>query len=255
MTASHYIGLGRYEDAVTLALPASQRPEELQSSVWLHDLVEAAVRSGRRQLAAETLEQLCAMTRVIGTQWALGIEARSRALLADDGAAEDLYLAAIGHLERTKIRLELARARLLYGEWLRRSGRRVDARTQLRSAYDEFTAIGVEAFAERARNELAATGERIRKQTVETRDDLTPQERQVAELARERLSNSEIAARLFLSPRTVEWHLSKVYAKLGIRSRRELADALPRLRRPAGPGASDSPAGPAGPSYEVHAVR
>jgi len=240
-TAVHYVGLGKYEEAVTVALSANQHPEELQS-VWLHNLVEAAVRSGRRQLAAETLEQLSAMTRVIGSEWALGIEARCRALLSENDAAEDLYLAAIVHLERSGVRVELARARLLYGEWLRRAGRRVDARTQLRAAYDELTAMGVEAFAQRARRELVATGEKIRKRTVETRDDLTPQERQIAELARERLSSSEIAARLFLSPRTVDWHLSKVYAKLGIGSRKELADALPRGRHPAAPDASDAPA-------------
>jgi DNA-binding CsgD family transcriptional regulator len=243
-TAALYNGLAKYEDAVKVALSALKHPDELQNPMRIHELVEAAVRSGRRQLAAETLEELCAMTRVSGTEWALGIEARSRALLSESGTAEGLYRDAIRHLERSHARVELARAHLLYGEWLRRSGRRVDARTQLRAAYDEFMAMGVEAFAERARSELAATGEKIRKLTIETRDDLTPQERQIAQLAGERLSNPEIAARLYLSPRTVEWHLRKVYTKLGIRSRRELADALSGLERPVGPGVSEPLLGP-----------
>ena len=151
----------------------------------------------------------------------------SRALLSEGEDAERLYREAIERLGRTRLRPELARAHLLYGEWLRRENRRVDARAQLRAAHELFVSIGMEAFAERARGELLATGEKVRKRTVETRDELTPQERQIAGLARDGLSNPEIGARLFLSPRTVEWHLRKVYAKLGIRSRRELADALP----------------------------
>jgi DNA-binding CsgD family transcriptional regulator len=166
------------------------------------------------------------MTRITETAWARGVEARSRALLCDNAAAERLYREAIDRLEPSEARLELARAHLLYGEWLRREGRRVDARAQLRTAYAQLTSIGMEAFAERARRELLATGEKARKRTVETRDDLTAQERQIAELARDGLSNPEIGAQLFLSPRTVEWHLRKVFTKLGIRSRRELLRAL-----------------------------
>ncbi len=222
-----YNALGKYGDALTAARPASERREELQSPLWLQELVEAAARSGKPELAAEALEELAAMTRIIGTDWALGIEARSRALLCDTGETEDLYRRAIEYLGRTAARVELARARLLYGEWLRREGRRTDARAELRAADDEFTAMGCEAFAERARGELLATGERVRRRTVESRDDLTAQERQIAHLASEGLSNPEIGARLFLSPRTVEWHLRKVFSKLGIRSRRELAGVLP----------------------------
>jgi DNA-binding CsgD family transcriptional regulator len=223
-----YNGLGRYEDALVAARTASEHREELQSPLWLHELVEAAARSGKPDLAADALEELADMTRIVGTAWALGIEARSRALLSENAAAERLYREAIDHLARTEARVELARAHLLYGEWLRREGRRVDARAQLRTAHDQLASIGAEAFAERARQELLATGETVRKRTVVTRDDLTPQERQIAHLARDGLSNPEIGARLFLSPRTVEWHLRNVFSKVGIHSRRELAEALPR---------------------------
>jgi DNA-binding CsgD family transcriptional regulator len=157
----------------------------------------------------------------------LGVLARSRALLSEGEDAEAWYREAIERLSRTQVRTELARAHLLYGEWLRRENRRLDARSQLRIAHDLFTSIGMEAFAERARVELQATGEHVRAHTVETRDDLTAQERQIAELARDGLTNPEIGARLFLSPRTVEWHLRHVFTKLGIRSRRELSRALP----------------------------
>jgi ATP/maltotriose-dependent transcriptional regulator MalT len=166
-------------------------------------------------------------TRPCGTEWALGIEARSRALLAAGDDADELYREAITRLERSRVRAALARAHLVYGEWLRRENRRVDARLQLRTAHEMLAAMGFEAFADRASKELLATGEKARKRTAETRDDLTAQERQIAELARDGLANPEIGARLFLSPRTVEWHLHKVFGKLGIRSRRELATVLP----------------------------
>jgi len=233
-TAAFYNGLAHYDEAFTAALSASTHPDELQHPMRIHELVEAAVRTGQREVAAETLEQLSAMARISGSEWALGIEARSRALLSEGETADELYRTAIGHLERTEARIELARARVLYGEWLRRAGRRVDARTQLRTAHGEFADMRAEGFAERARSELVATGETIRKLTSETRDELTPQERQIAELASERLSTPEIAARLFLSPRTVEWHLRKVYSKLDIHSRRELAGALGTVAQRAG---------------------
>jgi ATP/maltotriose-dependent transcriptional regulator MalT len=159
--------------------------------------------------------------------WALGIYARSRALLSDGQAAERSYREAVDRLGRTRVRPELARARLLYGEWLRREGRRVDAREQLRSAHDLLATIGMEAIAERARRELLATGEKVRRRSEETRNELTPQEDQIARLARDGLSNPEIGEQLFISARTVEWHLHKVFAKLGISSRRQLRTALP----------------------------
>jgi DNA-binding CsgD family transcriptional regulator len=179
--------------------------------------------SGR---AADALERLSETTRASGSDWALGIEARSRALLSDGETAERLYREAIDRLGRTRVRVALARAHLLYGEWLRRERRRVDARKQLRTAHGMFDAMGAEAFAERAHRELAATGETVRKRTVETRDELRPQEAQIARLARDGQTSAEIGAQLFLSPRTVDWHLRKVFAKLGINSRKQLGIAL-----------------------------
>jgi DNA-binding CsgD family transcriptional regulator len=221
-------GLGRYGQALTAARAASDDTPELFVSAWATaELIEAATRSGELELAGGALERIVAATAVAENDWALGVRARSEALLSDGEDAERLYREAIERLSRTRLRPERARAHLLYGEWLRRENRRVDAREQLRAAHDLLTAIGMDAFAERARGELQATGEKVRRRTVETRDDLTPQERQIAELARDGLSNPEIGARLFLSPRTVEWHLRKVFAKLEIRSRRELAQALP----------------------------
>jgi DNA-binding CsgD family transcriptional regulator len=163
---------------------------------------------------------------VTPTEWALGIEARVRALLSEGDAADRLYRESIERLDRTRVRVELARAHLLYGEWLRRENRRVDAREQLRAAYDQFSRIGAEAFAERARGELLATGETAPRRTVETRDALTPQEAQIARMASERHTNPEIGAKLFISPRTVEYHLRKVFTKLDVSSRKELRGAL-----------------------------
>ena len=222
-----YNGLGYYEQAVVEAQRASdEAPELFISASALSELIEAATRTKRTPLALEGLERLAEATSIGESDWGLGVFARSRALLSE-GEAEDFYREAIERLSRTQLRPELARAHLLYGEWLHRENRRVDARAQLRAAHEQFTSIGMEAFAERARTELKATGEHVRALTPEVRDDLTAQERQIAELARDGLSNPEIGARLFLSPRTVEWHLRHVFTKLGIKSRRELANSLP----------------------------
>jgi DNA-binding CsgD family transcriptional regulator len=224
-----YNGLGRYEDALAAAERASGQPEDLAVFNWgLAELIIAAVRSGHMERASAALERLSEITRASGTDWALGIEARSRALLSKGDAAERLYREAIERLGRTHVRVELGRAHLLYGEWLRRERRRVDAREQLRTAHEMFTAMGLEAFAGRAARELLATGERARKRTVETREDLTAQEAEIARLARDGLSNPEIGARLFISARTVEYHLHKVFSKLNIRSRTQLPLALPQ---------------------------
>ena len=223
-----YNGLGRYGDAVSAAQEATADAVNHWVFTWvLPELVEAAARSGDAAVAREALGRLAETTQASGTDFALGIEARCRALLSTGSAADELYQDAIARLGRTRLRPELARAHLLYGEWLRRENRRVDAREHLHTAHEMFAEVGMEAFADRARRELLATGEKVRKRTVETRDDLTAQERQIARLARDGLSNPEIGARLFLSPRTVEWHLRNVFTKLGIRSRRQLADALP----------------------------
>jgi DNA-binding CsgD family transcriptional regulator len=217
-------GLGRYQEATVAAQEATDDTPELFVSVWAAiEQLEAATRSDQPELARAAHERIVAGTAVAPTDWALGIRARSGALLSDGEDAERLYREAIELLGRTRLRPDLARAHLLYGEWLRRENRRVDARAQLRAAYDQLSSIGMEAFAERARRELLATGEKVRRRTAETRDELTDQERQIARLARDGLSNPEIGARLFLSPRTVEWHLRKVFAKLGIHSRRELS--------------------------------
>ena len=221
-------GLGRYEEALAAAVAASEHQEVVAENWGLSELIEPAMRTERTDLAEGALERLSRKAHATGTDWALGIDARSRALLSDDDRAEGFFMKAIDHLSHTRVRAELARTHLLYGEWLRRVNRRVDARAQLHTAYDNFSSSGMEAFAERARRELSATGETVRKRTVETRDDLTPQERQIAELARDGLSNPEIGARLFLSRRTVEWHLRHVFAKLGIKSRRDLPSALAR---------------------------
>jgi ATP/maltotriose-dependent transcriptional regulator MalT len=196
--------------------------------MWvLPELVEAASRSGNSALANDALERLARATQPCETDFARGVEARCRALLSDGEVAERHYREAIERLSHTRLRPDLARARLLYGEWLRREGRRVDAREQLRRAHDVLTGIGMAAFAERARRELIATGEKVRKHD-ENRQLLTPQEQQIARLARDGLSNPVIGAQLFISARTVEWHLRKVFTKLAISSRRQLAAALPK---------------------------
>jgi DNA-binding CsgD family transcriptional regulator len=222
-----YNGLARYGEAMSAAGQAASYTVLPSPSIWaLPELVEASARAGDAGLARDALERLAEATQSCGTDFPLGIEARCRALLSEDETAERGYQEAVERLGRTRLRPELARARLLYGEWLRRENRRGDARVQLRAAHEQFTSIGMEAFAGRAARELQATGEKVRKRTVETRDDLTSQERQIAQLADDGLSNPEIGARLFLSPRTVEWHLQKVFKKLDVHSRRELADAL-----------------------------
>ncbi|WP_112239989.1 helix-turn-helix transcriptional regulator [Kribbella monticola] len=225
-------GLGNYPEAMSAAQEAlrhQQYPELRYPGVanWAAaELIEAAVRSGRRELAVEVFDWIATMTGASGTGWALGLEARCRALLSDDDQAEALYREAIERLGQTRVGTESARTTLLYGEWLRRQGRRLDARQQLRAAHEQFTAMGAEAFADRAHHELVATGEKARKRRAPAVGALTARESQVARLARDGLSNPEIGTRLFLSPRTVEYHLSNVFAKLGITSRYELVRAL-----------------------------
>jgi DNA-binding CsgD family transcriptional regulator len=227
-----YNGLGRYDEASEAARQAAENPSGLQVSMWaLIELIEAAARSGNMPMASDALERLAETTQVSGTGFGLGIEARSRALMAEDGPADGLYLEAIDRLGRTQLRPELARAHLVYGEWLRRQGRRSQAREQLRTAHGMLDTMGMEGFAERARRELLATGETARKRTVqatvEASQALTAQEAQVARLARDGLSNPEIGARLFISSRTVQYHLGKVFTKLGISSRGQLNRVLP----------------------------
>jgi DNA-binding CsgD family transcriptional regulator len=229
-----YNGLGRYDEARIAARRVVEYPHDLSTSNWgMVELIEATARAGTPELAGDVCKRLAERARAAGTEWSLGVAARSAALLADDQQAEELYLDAVERLGRTRVAVDLARAHLLYGEWLRRQRRRVDARRQLRTAHDLFSDFGMEAFAERARVELEATGEHARKRTVETRGDLTPQEAQIARLARDGLSNSEIGARLFISKHTVEYHLRKVFTKLGINSRTKLAHALPPEPNPA----------------------
>ena len=228
-----YNGLGRYDQALAAAELVCEY-DDLGVLGWsLAELVEAAVRSGQPARASDALQRLSGTTRASGTDWALGTEARSRALLSEGQTAENCYREAIERLGRTRMRPAAARAHLLYGEWLRRENRRLDARAELRTAHGLFTTMGIEAFAERARRELLATGDTVRKRTVETVSELTAQEAHIARLAVDGRTNAEIGAQLFLSTRTVEWHLGKVYTKLGVGSRRELRRAL------ASPGQAD----------------
>jgi DNA-binding CsgD family transcriptional regulator len=227
--AALHNGLGRYDRALAAAQQGSSYEDDLGSLLWTTvELIEAAARCGATEAAAAALARLEEMTRATDTDWGLGIWARSRALLADGEAAEALYTEAISRLGRTRIRVDLARAHLLYGEWLRRERRRGDAREQLRTAHGMLSGMGVAAFAERARRELRATGETAHKRTLTTADaELTAQEAQIARLARDGLSNPEIGARLFISAHTVQYHLRKVFAKLGISSRSQLDRVLP----------------------------
>jgi DNA-binding CsgD family transcriptional regulator len=221
-----YNGLGRYADALAASREVLDRTELVPVNWAMPELVEAAVRTGDRELAADTARRLTDRSRASGTDWALGIAARSQALVIEDGRADDLYAEAIERLSRTRVAVDLARARLLYGEWLRRQSRRVDARQELRIAHEMFTDFGMEAFAERARVELEATGEHARARTVETLGDLTPQESQISRLVAQGLTNREIAAQLFISPSTVEYHLRKVFRKLGVKTRTQLANRV-----------------------------
>ena len=225
-TAVLYNGLGHYEKALAAAERACAH-EDLGFYGWaLIELVEAGARSGAHETASSAMRRLAGRTRASGTDWALGVQARSEALLSEGDEAEGLYREAVERLGRSRIAVHVARAQLVYGEWLRREKRRVDAREQLRAAHERFSNIGADAFAERARREIEATGETAHKRSVEPHDELTPQEAQIARLARDGLSNPEIGAQLFISPRTVQYHLHKVYAKLNISSRNQLGRVL-----------------------------
>jgi ATP/maltotriose-dependent transcriptional regulator MalT len=223
-----YNGLARHDAARDAAWLAFERDPVGYGHYVVPELAEAASRTGDAPLVRAALEWMSERTRVTPTEWALGIEARVRAFLSEGEAAESLYRESIARLGRTRVRVELARGHLLYGEWLRRENRRIDAREQLRTAHEMLSTMGIEAFAERARRELLATGETVRKRTVETRDELTAQEAHIARLARDGLSNQEIGTRLFISPRTVKYHLRKVFTKLEIHSRNQLGRVLPR---------------------------
>jgi DNA-binding CsgD family transcriptional regulator len=230
-TAVLYNGRGRYDEAFRAAQLADQDPYELVFPTWASvELIEAATRTGAREHAAAAFERLSEWASASGTDWALGTEACARALVSDGEAAERQYLSALDYLGRTRIRVTLARTHLLYGEWLRRERRRADAREQLRTAHEMFDTMGADGFAERAERELRATGATARKRTDATRGDLTAQEVQVARLARDGLSNAEIGARLFISPHTARYHLTKVFTKLDISSRTHLARVLPSDR-------------------------
>ena len=239
-TALLHNGLGRYSDALAAAQTICEHEDVVAYGAALVELVEAAARLGLRDTAAPALERLSERTRASGTEWALGIEAGARALLTHGADAEGLYGEAVERLSRSRGVVHHARAQLLYGEWLRRENRRLDARVQLRAAHETFSGIGAAGFAERARHELMATGETVRRRTEDTRGHLTPQEAHIARLARDGLSNPEIGAQLFLSPRTVQYHLRKVFLKLQIASRNELG-RLPVTSLGAAEASSDAP--------------
>jgi DNA-binding CsgD family transcriptional regulator len=221
-TALLHNGHGRYGDALAAAEQACEHEDVIAYGLSLVELIEAAVRVGRPDKAAPALDRLSERAQASGTNWALGIEAASRALLTQGHDADPLYREAVERLSDSRGVVHLARARLLYGEWLRRENRRVDAREQLRAAHETFSGIGAEGFAERARHELLVTGETVRRRTDDTRGVLTPQEAHIARLARDGLSNAEIGAQLFISPRTVQYHLRKIFLKLEITSRNQL---------------------------------
>jgi DNA-binding CsgD family transcriptional regulator len=226
-TAILYNGLGRYDEALAEAHRGSEHAEDLSWAIWsLPELVEGAARSGKPDVAASAFGRLRQVTTPAATDWGLGIEARCRALVSEGKVADEGFREAIERLGQAGIVAHLGRAHLLYGEWLRRENQRIDAREQLRAARDVFLSMGAEAFTTRTERELQATGEKVRKRTNDTRAQLTAQERQVAELARDGFSNGEIGAQLFISPRTAEYHLHKVFAKLGITSRTQLNRAL-----------------------------
>jgi DNA-binding CsgD family transcriptional regulator len=223
--------LGQYDQALAAAEQGGRYPDDLGLATWsLVELIEAAARTGRPDRAASALQRLCACTSAIGTDWTLGIEARCRALLASGVAAEQCYQEAVERLKRAGVQAELARAHLLYGEWLRRQNRRLDARRELETASRMLAAAGLDGFAQRASRELLATGETVRKRDRGHPGELTPQEARIARLARDGHTNSEIGVQMYLSLRTVEWHLRKVFAKLDISSRRQLREALPESR-------------------------
>jgi DNA-binding CsgD family transcriptional regulator len=226
-TALQHIALGLYDVALEAALQASGPDQHLWTMWALPEVIEAGVRTNHMDVAASAMVRLSTVMQAIGTDWALGVEARSRALLSSDPVEADKdYRESVERLDRSTIATDRARAHLLYGEWLRRERRRTDAREHLRTAHEMFLAMGAEAFADRVERELRATGERARRRSPETTTQLTPQQAQVARLASEGHSNSEIAAQLFISPRTVEYHLRNVFLSLGLSSRGQLARAL-----------------------------
>jgi DNA-binding CsgD family transcriptional regulator len=218
-----YNGLGRHEAALDAAHKALQPNPIGYGSLLMPELAEAASRTADRATLESVLAWLSERTQAVSSAWASGIEARVRALLSEGEVADRLYRQSIANLSATRMGVELARTHLLYGEWLRRERRRLDAREQLRAALEAFTDMGAQAFAARAERELLATGERARRRTVDTLDQLTPQERQIARMAGDGNANREIAAQLFISPSTVEYHLRKAFRKLGVKSRTQLA--------------------------------